>query len=114
MGAGVGERALRGLFSGLAGRLLVLVDQINEGLDQIVVDLAKPVVGKTQQVQARDGDRHALQLVHRVELHERRVIPAAFRGNSGGLEKVPGELMHRREEFPTLRFLTKFLVAEVF
>ncbi|CAE6876513.1 hypothetical protein R69746_08831 [Paraburkholderia aspalathi] len=113
MGAGVGQRALRCFPNGQAGRLLILVDQMNEGLDQIVVDLAKPVVGKAQQIQARDGDRHPLQLVDGVELHERRVIPAAFRGNSGGLEEASGELMQRREEFPAPGFLTQFLVAEV-
>jgi hypothetical protein len=50
--------------------LFVLVDQMNERLDQVVVDLTKTVIGKTQQVQANDRCCHALQLVHRVELNQ--------------------------------------------
>src|SRR5258707_14138954 len=34
------------------GLLLVIVDQMDEGLDQVVVDLAEAMRGKTQQIQA--------------------------------------------------------------
>src|ERR1035438_1123903 len=50
-----------GFYGGSLGRelglLFVLTDEMDEGLDQVVVDLAKAMKGKTQQVHAgrRDG-----------------------------------------------------------
>ncbi len=60
------------------GLLLVIVDQMDEGLDQVVVDLAEAMRGKTQQIQADRRDGHPLQLVDGVELDQRAVVLHAF------------------------------------
>jgi hypothetical protein len=62
--------------------LFVLVDEMNEGFDQVVVDLAEPVIGEAQQIQASCWRRHALELINRVELDQRGVILYAFIGQA--------------------------------
>ena len=42
------------------GLLLVLIDEMNEGLDQVVVDLPEAVRGKTQQIQPGRRGSHPL------------------------------------------------------
>ena len=37
------------------GLLLIIVDQVDKGLDQVVVDLPEAVRGQTQKVQASGG-----------------------------------------------------------
>jgi hypothetical protein len=77
--------------------LFVLVEQMNERLDQVVVDLTKTVIGKTQRVQANDPCCHALQLVHRVELNQRGVVLHAFVRKLSGYEEGPSEVVQRLE-----------------
>jgi len=72
---------------------------MDKRLNQIVVDLAKAMVGKTQQVQPRRSRRHTLQFIDRIELDQRRVILAAFIGNVCRCEKGLGELMQGWKNF---------------
>ena len=43
----LGDRALHGVLCLLLGLLLVLIDEVDERLDQMIINLAKAVVGKT-------------------------------------------------------------------
>ena len=54
--------------------LLILVDQVDEGFYQVVVDLPEPVRGETQQIQADRRNSHPLQLVDGVELDQRGIV----------------------------------------
>jgi len=88
----IGECSLYRCFCFQFALFLVLIDQMHERLDQVVVDLAKAMIGKTQQVQLRRGQRHTLQFIDRVKLDQRCVIFATFIRNSSrckeGLGKV--------------------------
>ena len=86
---------------------------MNESLDQVVVDLTKTVIGEAKQVQADDPCRHALQLVHRVELNKRGVILHAFVGKRSACEEGPSELVQRMKNLPAGGFLAQRFVAEV-
>jgi hypothetical protein len=47
------QRLARRLVRGLLGLFFILIDEMDERVDEIVVDLAKALMGEAQQVQAR-------------------------------------------------------------
>ena len=79
----------------------------------MVVDLTEAIGGEAQQIQVRRPGLHALELVDRVELHQRGIIAAAVHGDVGLDEECFGELMQRREHLAALDFAAHFLVAEI-
>lgn len=110
---GLADSLVHRRLRGQLGPLLVLVDQVQESINQVVVDLAKAMVGKTQQIQPRRSLRHALQLVNGVELEQRRIILAALLGYSRRGQKGLGERVQWLKEFAAVDFLAKLLVSEV-
>ena len=101
---------------GLGGKLgsrFVLVDQVDERLDEIVVDLAKSVIGEAQQVELDNLAGHALQLVDGVELDQRGVILYAFVGELSGQEKSPSKFVQRLKDLAAGGLGTQRFVAEV-
>ena len=86
---------------------------MDKSLDQIVVNLAKAMIGKTQQIQKGRGRFHALQLVGRIELDQRSVIFAALIGKFRHRQKVFGKFVQWLKELPALGFAPQFLVTEV-
>ena len=78
IGAGPFKRFLSGLIGYQFGVLLELANQVNEGFNQVVIDLPEPVQGEAQQVEPCGSLVHALQLVEGVKLDERRIVLAAF------------------------------------
>jgi len=66
------------LFGFALGLIRVLVDPDDERLDQVIVDLAKSVVGKAQQVHPSGRRCHPPQLVNGVVLDQRCEILAAL------------------------------------
>lgn len=54
----IAERLLHCLRRCLLGLLLVMIDQMNECVDQIIIDLAKSIIGETQQIKPCCPWRH--------------------------------------------------------
>ena len=86
---------------------------MDKSLDQIVVNLAKAMIGKTQQIQKCRGRFHALQLVGRIELDQRGIVFAALIGKFRHLQKLFGKFVQGLKELPALDFAPQFLVTEV-
>jgi hypothetical protein len=94
--------------------LFVLINEMDEGLDQVVVDLAEAVIGETQQIQAGRRCRHPLQLVDGVELDQRGVVFYALVGQAGRCQKGLAELVQLLEKVAPLYLVTQLSIAEIF
>ena len=107
------QRLLRCGLGGKLGSRFVLVDQVDERLDEIVVDLAKSVIGEAQQVELDNLAGHALQLVDGVELDQRGVILHAFVGELSGQKKGPSKFVQRLKDLAARGLGSQRFVAEV-
>jgi hypothetical protein len=86
---------------------------MDEGVDQVVVDLAETVIGETQQIQTGRRQRHALELVDRVKLDQRGVVFHALVGQACRRQKGLTELIQRLEKFAPPDLLAQLTVAEI-
>jgi hypothetical protein len=102
IGGNLAQRLLHCQLCRRFGLLLILIDQVDEGLDQVVVDLAKAIIGETQQVQPYRPRIHALQLVDRVELDQRGIIFPAVHGDVRLGKEGLGKVMHGLKKLAAL------------
>jgi len=116
-GLEIPARPHRGLcrsdFGGELGLLFILVDQVNEGLDEVVVDLPVTMRSKAQQIKACCRNGHSLQLVDGIELDQRGIILHALVGEAGRWQEALTERAQGLKELPALHLLTQLAVAEI-
>ncbi len=113
MFAHLGDRTLPGFLCRLFRLPFVLIHQMDERLDERVVDLAKAVIGKTEQIEPRRLGGQALEPENAVEGDQRGVVFAALLGDACRGKEGAGKGVQGLEDLPALDFLAQRLVGEV-